>query len=105
MSPHRTPGDVMPDGPTPLQKGPALKCPACKLEAIGDPIKVLCRGEVVSIDVGRSKSSPIPMPRACVPNNRIKLGWFKRCAIPGEHLHETCNGCGLRWITAFAEGT
>jgi hypothetical protein len=105
MSPHRTAGEVMSDGPKPLQKGPARYCPACKAVAISELATVMLDGDPVSIEVGRDDKSPLPMPRACTPTQRIKIGWFKHCDCPGEHLHETCNGCGLRWITAFAGET
>lgn len=53
---------------------------------------------------GYADRSPLLAPRACTPEHRLKLGWFSRCDGPGRHLHESCTVCGLRWLTAFAEG-
>jgi hypothetical protein len=121
------PGEVVPDGPVPLAKGPALVCPACGAEAIARSRDGYVRGgKAVSVVFGRANESPLPMARACTPTKRVVLTtrrdlipkpflWFwKRlvladvpveCSTPGEHLHERCKVCGLEWLTAFAEGT
>ena len=93
MNPHRTPGEVIADGPEPLPKGPAMACAGCGAKRVtwGD-------GEYKA-------SSPIASPRACVPTARVKAGWFRRCREPGEHLHERCKVCGLEWFTSFAKGS
>lgn len=105
MIPHRTPGEIIPDGPTPLKKGPAQECPACKARArrkaeqftvAGTDRKDQALGEYAN-------GSPLRTPRACTPQVRVKEGWFRRCHKPGQHLHEYCAVCGLQWLTAFAE--
>lgn len=104
MNPHRLPGDVLPDGPAPLGKGPAKSCPACGLLSVDRTEGGFTRdGKDVRMILGRSDRSPLPMPLACTPNKRLKLGWFRRCAGSGRHLHESCKGCGNEWLTAFAD--
>lgn len=105
MSPHRTPGETLPDGPAPLPKGPAKSCPACGLEAI-EKIEsgYLRNGKDARVTIGRTDNSPVPMPRACSPERRLPGGLFRSCKAPGRHLHESCKGCGAEWLTAFAEG-
>lgn len=93
MSPHRTPGEVIPNGPVPLKKGPAKACPGCA----ATPSK--------HSDGTYTAGSNLPAPAACTPRARVKVGWFRCCTTPGEHLHEHCKVCGLRWLTAFAEGS
>jgi hypothetical protein len=126
VSPHRTPGEVVPDGLAAMPKGPALKCPACGIEAIARVQAGFTRGgKNVDATLGRSEDSPLPMPRACTWTKRVPVGtrkapiakrflWFwtrtifvdevVKCTEPGEHLHERCKVCGLEWLTAFAEG-
>lgn len=99
MSPHRTPGEVLPDGSEPLRKGPAEKCKGC-----GSPRRV----DVGSVpnhrpSGGYTPASALREPRACTPRRRLGWLWW-RCRVPGEHLHERCKVCGLEWLTAFAEG-
>jgi hypothetical protein len=62
-------------------------------------------GEIKATITGYTDKSPLEHPRACAPLARVKVGWFRRCRKPGNHLHEHCRICGLRWLTAFAEGT
>lgn len=93
MSPHRIPGEIIPDG-KPLDPGPAQKCQACG------------RSEYVTSRYTdgkpRTTSPTLEEPRACTPGARIRTVLFSRCKEPGEHLHEHCRACGHSWITAFA---
>lgn len=97
MSPHRTPGEVIPDGPEPLPKGPATTCKGCG----SGPIRVVewCSDGATPYKQERALDAPI----ACTPGARVGFLWW-RCRKPGEHLHERCRVCGLEWLTAFAEG-
>lgn len=120
MSPHRTPGEVIPDGPEPLQQGPSERCPACKSKRKLDYSGMFA----ARIAGGYDNESALVMPRACTPGRRVQTGtdrrpvvqpflWFWTrvievpvpvvCAMPGEHLHERCKVCGHEWLTAFAE--
>lgn len=92
MSPHRAPGEFLPDGPAPLKKGPAKACPACA----ATPSK--------HSDGTYTSGSNLPAPIACTPDARVTAGLFRRCSTPGAHLHERCKVCGLSWLTTFAEG-
>jgi hypothetical protein len=92
VSPHRTHGEVMLDGPEPLKKGPAEKCRGCA----ATPSK--------HSDGAYTSGSNLPAPVACAPAARVRVGWFRHCNVSGEHLHERCKVCGHRWLTAFAEG-
>lgn len=126
MSPHRTPGEVEPDPPAPLKKGPAKACKGCGATHILARLDIANPREGVYrwVDVGRHERSPLPEPRACTPARRVQVGtrkaprtvrflWFwthtvfvdepVHCSEPGEHLHERCRVCGLEWLTAFAE--
>jgi len=90
----------------PLQPGPALACKGCRATAIEEKARVeRSMGHDECHVVGRSHKSPLPSPRACTPYARVSVGWFSRCEVPGEHLHEHCRVCGLRWLTAFARPT
>lgn len=89
MNPHRTPGEIIPNG-RPLDPGPAQKCQACGIE-IGKTLWVWHGG-----------INAMARPRACTPAARVRTGLFARCKEPGEHLHEHCRARGHRWITAFA---
>lgn len=91
MSPHRTPGEVTPDGPAPLTKGPAKKCRACGQE------RYVKSGGAYCTSMGA-----LYQPRACSPLKRLGR-WWSKCRIAGEHLHERCKVCGAEWLTAFAE--
>lgn len=105
MNPHRTPGEVLPDGPEPLKIGPALACPACGAEALDEYREsVGADGELTRTATGRHEKSSLAQPRACTLRARVRVGWLSRCSTLGEHLHEHCTVCGLEWLTAFAEG-
>lgn len=127
MSQHRTLGEVIPDG-RPLKKGPAQTCKGCGAAAVPDRVDVAHQREPhhAWVSQGRHARSPLPEPRACTPAQRVQTGtqkvgrkerhlWFWThiilvdepvyCSTPGEHLHEHCRVCGLRWLTAFAEGS
>lgn len=95
MNPYQTPGEVIPDGPAPLPKGPAKKCKGCGYAWI-------ITFDSYGHEKGREPA--LVIPRACTPYTRIGFLWWK-CSTPGEHLHERCRHCGLEWLTAFAEGT
>jgi hypothetical protein len=100
---YRDPFQVFPDGEPP-EPGPAKACKACGALAIEARVEVSHEHEK-RYDIrklGRHQESPLPAPRACAPYARVRVGWFSRCDIPGEHLHEHCRVCGLRWLTAFA---
>jgi hypothetical protein len=108
VSPHRTPGEVLPDGPAPLHVGPAKVCKGCgnkRILAIEGGYARLDNGKETSAILGYHDKSPLAHPRACTPGARVKVGWFRRCSDPREHLHERCKVCGLEWLTAFAEGS
>lgn len=77
---YRSQGSTIHDG-EPLDPGPAQKCEC----------------DMIARDW--------PMPRACSPGARVRVGLFRRCDMPGSHLHEECRACGHRWITAFAGAT
>jgi hypothetical protein len=126
VSDYRTQGEVVPDGPEPLPKGPASRCRGCSAEAVPERVDVQHQTEKFYrwVDVGRHPRSPLPEPRACTPAKRVQVGtrkvlttvkrwWFwarvvladepVSCREPGEHLHERCRVCGLEWLTGFAE--
>jgi hypothetical protein len=128
LSPHRTPGEALPNGPAPLKKGPAQTCKGCGASAVPDRVDVAHSREPhhAWMSLGRHALSPLPPPQACTPAERVEVGkrsvgirvpflWFWTrtvpveqpfyCCEPGEHLHERCKVCGLRWLTAFAEGS
>lgn len=69
-----------------LKRGPTRHCPAC----------------------GNSNNysqfiDTIPAAKRCTPNHRVRVGWFRRCARPGHHLHQRCRSCGARWVRAVLE--
>ena len=74
----------------PLSPGPAKACKGCG----ADRVRLNSYNEVIN--------RRLDDPRACTPYARVRVGWFARCYLPGEHLHEHCRVCGLRWLTAFA---
>ena len=83
------------DGPEPLPKGPAQKCRGCgKMHVITYTQDGL---------VERSRRFALQSPKACTPEHRVKIGFFpwSVCDKEGEHLHEECTACGLRWLTGF----
>lgn len=107
MSPHRTPGEVTPDGPEPLRKGPAHECAACKARARrkAETLRIANTDRSEQALGEYSDESPLAPPRACIPTARVKIGWFRCCREPGKHLHERCRVCGLKWLTGFAGGS
>lgn len=47
----------------------------------------------------RSYCSPGVSPgRYCGPCRRVRVTWwFRRCSLPGHHLHQFCDICKCRW--------
>lgn len=88
----------IPEGRALLQNGPAKTCKGC-----GAKRDVHAGSEILDEPAGAyTKASGLHQPIACTPARRHNVGWFSRCAEPGEHLHEHCKVCGLQWLTAFA---
>lgn len=75
-----------------LPIGPAKRCIACRTERT-----LFSTGET-------SPSSMLPAPRACSPRSRVLVGFFSRCSVDGEHLHESCKNCGHEWLSRFGGG-
>lgn len=100
MTAYRTPGE-RPEEAAPLPKGPTEKCPACGAKPVGKIELCGIMGACHRETIGRDPKSPLPAPRACTPGARVSIGLFRRCKVEGQHLHEACKVCGLRWLSAF----
>lgn len=91
-----------------LPVGPAQACPACgmkRLFASTNGSDVADSKTTIVALVGYHSDSPLNYPTACTDSKRIKIGMFRKCKVPREHLHEHCKACGHQWLTAFAGAT
>jgi hypothetical protein len=37
--------------------------------------------------------------RVCGQTKRVPVGVFRRCKVPGIHVHQKCRGCGGEWLS------